>query len=107
MDSVGSTLRVATVRPGPKRIQRRTRQPGQVEAFQQAPLYAKVSGYVSKFYVDIGDAVRGPRSRASEERIERGQLLAELAVPEMDQELLQKEAAIGQANAKPTRLAPR
>lgn len=92
--------RVAVVRPAAKRIERTTRQPGQVEAFQQAPLYAKVSGYVTKFYVDIGDDVRGPQYGKSEELVEQGQLLAELSIPEMDQELLEREAAIGQANAE-------
>jgi len=92
--------RVAVVRPAAKRIERLTKQPGQIEAFQQAPLYAKVSGYVTKFYADIGDDVHGPRYGESGELVQHGRLLAELSIPEMDQELLQREAAIGQANAE-------
>ena len=92
--------RVSVVRPSPKRIERRTTQPGQIEAFQQAPLYAKVAGYVTKFHVDLGDQVRGPRYGDSGELVEEGQLLAELSIPEMDQEVVQREAAIGQADAE-------
>ena len=49
----------------------------------QAPLYAKVSGYVTKLNVDIGDSVRA------------GQVLAELSVPELEEQLHQKEALAG------------
>lgn len=98
--SAAAAPRVSVVRPAPKRIERRTTQPGQIEAFQEAPLYAKVAGYVTKFYVDLGDQVRGPRYGDSGELVEEGQLLAELSIPEMDQELVQREAAIGQADAE-------
>ncbi len=43
--------------------------PGEVQAFISAPIYAQVSGYVKKWYVDIGGSVK------------KGQLLAELDVP--------------------------
>src|SRR5690606_25063444 len=43
--------------------------------YQEADLYAKVSGYLSKLNVDLGDSVR------------TGQLLAVLEVPELNQEL--------------------
>src|ERR1043165_3846088 len=68
--------------------------PGQVEASEQTKLYAKVAGYVQKIHVDIGDRVRA------------GQVLAELAVPELEAEFRHKETQIAQAEAK-TELARR
>src|SRR5215469_17824506 len=55
-----SAIRVITVAPQRKTIARTVRQPGQIEAFLEAPLYAKVPGYVRRFLVDIGDTVQGP-----------------------------------------------
>lgn len=81
--------KLATVKPEKKTVRRVVDQPAQnVEAFQHAPLYAKIAGYVKKLHVDIGD------------RVKEGQPLVALAVPEMDVELKQKEAALMQAAAE-------
>jgi RND family efflux transporter MFP subunit len=61
--------------------------PGTIEAFQQASLYARTSGYVKRWLVDIGDQVT------------EGQLLAELDTPEVDQQLAQARATADQAKA--------
>src|SRR5262245_5916262 len=61
--------------------------PASVRPFQQATLYARTSGYVSRIHADIGDRVRA------------GQLLAEIDVPELDRELQQAQAARAQAKA--------
>jgi len=45
--------------------------PGDIQAFTTAPIYAQVSGYVKKWYVDIGTPVK------------QGQLLAELDTPDL------------------------
>jgi HlyD family secretion protein len=58
---------------------------GYAEAYEKADLYAKITGYVDKWTVDIGDRVR------------KGQLLAKLAVPELEQEYQQKKAQLAQA----------
>ncbi len=50
--------------------------PGELEPAEQVSLYAKVNGFVKKLYVDIGDVVK------------KGQLLAVLEAPEMDQRLV-------------------
>src|SRR5205085_10254533 len=65
-------------------------QPGRVEALAQTPLHAKVAGFVAAWHKDIGDAV------------EAGTPLADIAVPELDQGLLQKQAALAQATAEVT-----
>lgn len=50
--------------------------------FQEVDLHAKVAGYVRAIYVDVGD------------RVNAGQLLAELEIPEMRDELRQNDAAV-------------
>ena len=64
--------------------------PGNVTAYTDAPIYARTSGYLTKWYYDIGSHVK------------QGALLAEIATPELDQQLGQAEADLGtaQANAK-------
>lgn len=61
--------------------------PGTVQAFNSAPIYARVSGYLKKWYVDIGTPVKA------------GQLLAEIDVPDQDQQLAQAKADLGTAVA--------
>jgi RND family efflux transporter MFP subunit len=61
--------------------------PGQVEAFYNAPIYARVSGYLKKWYVDIGTPVKA------------GQLMAEIDVPDQDQQLAQAKADLNTAIA--------
>lgn len=54
--------------------------PGDVQAFNSAPIYARTNGYVRRWLVDIGDHVRA------------GQVLATLDAPELDQQLAQARA---------------
>src|SRR5256885_2046961 len=46
---------VTIVTPKKDTVRRTIDQPGRVEAFEETPMYAKIPGYVRKFYVDIGD----------------------------------------------------
>jgi len=93
-------MRVAPIRPVRKTLIRWTVQPGQLEAFEETPLYAKLAGYVEKMHVDIGDRVTGPQLDDEGKVVREGQVLAELAVPELNEEYDQKAAAIGQAKAE-------
>jgi RND family efflux transporter MFP subunit len=61
--------------------------PGTVQAYFEAPIYARTNGYVKKWYTDIGAPVK------------QGQLLAEIETPEVDQELRQAQADLGTARA--------
>jgi membrane fusion protein, multidrug efflux system len=61
--------------------------PGDITAFEEAPLYARVSGYLKRWFTDIGT------------RVVQGQQLAEIETPELDQELNQANAALALANA--------
>lgn len=61
--------------------------PGTVQAYYEAPIYARTSGYLKMWYTDIGTHAR------------RGQLLADIDTPEVDQELRQAEADLATAQA--------
>lgn len=61
--------------------------PGHFEAYTRASIYARVSGYLKSWKVDIGAAVKA------------GQLLGEIETPDLDQELLQARADLGSAQA--------
>src|SRR5262249_37763100 len=92
-DSSASTaplVRCTPIKPARKTLVRYTEQPGQIEAFEETPLYAKLAGYVEKMHVDIGDFITGPQHDESGKIVREGQLLAELSVPELHEELLQK-----------------
>ena len=54
--------------------------PGRLEAYSQAQLYARVSGYLKEWKADIGTPVKA------------GQLLAEIEAPDLDQQIMQAEA---------------
>jgi RND family efflux transporter MFP subunit len=98
-DTATTLVRVTPIKPARKTLVRWTEQPGHIEAFEETPLFAKVAGYVEKMHVDIGDPVTGRQFDEQGKVVHEGQLLAEIAVPELDEEYQQKEAAIGQAQA--------
>jgi RND family efflux transporter MFP subunit len=64
--------------------------PGTMQAFTDAPIYARTNGYLRKWYADIGSTVR------------TGQELADIDTPEIDQQLEQARAdlATAEANAR-------
>ncbi len=92
-------IKVTPIKPVKKTLVRMVEQPGQVEAFEEAPLFAKVTGYVQKLHVDLGDKVTGPKYDAAGKLTAPGQVLCELAVPELNEEHAQKLALIEQAEA--------
>ena len=61
--------------------------PGTTAAFSAASIYARATGFISKRNVDIGDHVK------------QSELLAELAVPELDEQISQNEATLEQLKA--------
>ena len=61
--------------------------PGRIEAHARAPIYARVSGYLKRWTVDIGAHVRA------------GQLMAEIETPDLDQQLLQAQAELATARS--------
>ncbi len=61
--------------------------PSQLQAYSRAPIFARVSGYLKAWYVDIGGPVKA------------GQLLAVIETPELDQQLVQAKADLATAQA--------
>ena len=101
-ESTHGVMRVTPIKAIRKMLVRITEQPGQIEAFEETAIHAKLAGFVKKVHVDIGDQVTGP-SRASTDQPEQpGQILAELEMPELDAELKQKQALVAQAAAEVT-----
>lgn len=98
--SQGEAPTVTTLKPARKSLRRIIEQPAFVEAFEETPLMAKLSGYVQKVHVDMGDRVKGPRFDDTGIQMEPGQVLAELWVPEMEEELQEKKARVDQAEAQ-------
>ncbi len=78
---------VAIVRPQRKTLTYTIEEPGQVEGFEEAPLYSKLPAFVEKVNVDIGQPVK------------EGDVLAVLRIPELQREFEQKVAAVKQAEA--------
>jgi RND family efflux transporter MFP subunit len=81
---------VSVIHPARGQMQEEISLPGNIQAFVDAPVYARTSGYLKKWYTDIGT------------RVKTGQLLAEIDSPEVDQQLSQAKAqlATAQANMK-------
>jgi RND family efflux transporter MFP subunit len=61
--------------------------PGSMQAYVESPIYARTNGYLKKWYRDIGSRVR------------RGELLADIDTPEVDQQLIQARADLETAKA--------
>jgi len=78
---------VAVVKPKPSAPGQELILPANVQAFIDAPIYARTNGYLRRWYVDIGA------------RVKRGQLLAEIDAPEVDQQLSQAKADLNTAEA--------
>jgi RND family efflux transporter MFP subunit len=80
-------ITVATTRPRSPSDATLLTLPATVQANLEAPIYARTSGYLKRWLVDIGAPVQ------------RGQLLAEIDAPEVDQQLRQAEADLATAQA--------
>jgi RND family efflux transporter MFP subunit len=78
-------VRVATIQASPHEML--TTLPATTAPFAEANIYARATGYISKRDVDIGDHVKS------------GELLAQLAVPELDHQISQNEATLAQLKA--------
>jgi HlyD family secretion protein len=79
---------VPVVTPQRQTLTRVILQPGYVKAYEQTPIYARIQGYVDAVDVDIGDHVK------------KGQLLAKLKVPELENDWQAKAARADQAAAQ-------
>jgi RND family efflux transporter MFP subunit len=78
---------VSVVSPAPGKTAAGLMLPAEAKALIEAPIYARTSGYLKRYLVDIGSQVKA------------GDLLAEIDTPELNQELAQARAQLVQADA--------
>jgi RND family efflux transporter MFP subunit len=79
--------RVEVIQVGRSQARDELELPGDIQAITEAPILARAEGYLARRLVDIGD------------RVQAGQLLAEIAAPELDQQVTQAKASLQQAGA--------
>jgi RND family efflux transporter MFP subunit len=79
---------VEVVHPSTEPPQSELQLPSTLQAYIEAPIYARTTGYLRRWYKDIGS------------KVSKGELLADIETPEVDQELLQSRAARDQAAAQ-------
>jgi RND family efflux transporter MFP subunit len=78
---------VAVTKPKPGAPEEEIVLPGNLQAFADAPIYARTNGYLRRRLVDMGT------------RVKAGQLLAEIDAPELEQQLQQARADLATADA--------
>lgn len=79
---------VSVIQPKAEPPQQELVLPSTLQAFIESPIYARTNGYLARWYKDIGSKVK------------KGELLADIETPEVDQELSQARAARTQAEAQ-------
>ena len=82
-----AVLTVAVISPAPADVMVGTALPAEIKPLVEAPIYARASGYLKRWLVDIGA------------QVEAGQLLAEIDTPDLNQELARTRAELAQTEA--------
>src|SRR2546430_10566714 len=80
-----ATPTVAIIHPSTETSDEGLVLPGSMQAYVESPIYARTNGYLNKWYRDIGSRVR------------KGELLADIDTPQVDQQLIQAKAELGNA----------
>ena len=81
----GKTAGIRVVHPERRDLRMTVVQPGTIEAFETAPVYSRIAGYVEKYNYNIGD------------RVKAGDVLVDMWIPDVVQELAQRSAAVKRA----------
>lgn len=98
--AASAPVKIVAAKPVRQAMKRIVDQPGSIQPFDETELFARVGGYVGRIHADIGKKVRGPRYDEKGDEKEPGEILAEIAVPELEQEWRQKTALVAQAQAE-------
>ncbi len=93
---------ITVVKPERRAVKRVVEQPGVVLAFEETALFAKLPGFVGRVEDDPDKKARAPHDRQIDigSRVKKGQVLAVLAIPELEEEWQQKNALVKQAEAE-------
>ena len=83
-----ATITVGVIHPKVEPPQQELILPSTLQAYIESPIYARTNGYLLKWYKDIGS------------RVQKGERLADIETPEIDQELQQARAARDQSAAQ-------
>lgn len=86
--SESATVTVSVVQPSISTSTSEIALPGNTTAFEDTPIYARTNGYLKKFYVDIG------------QRVGKGQLMAVIETPEVDEQLQVAQADLKSSQAE-------
>src|SRR5258708_16937424 len=78
---------VIVIQPKPEAPQQELILPSTLQAYTESPIYARTNGYLARWRKDMGS------------RVQKGELLADIETPEIDQEIMQARAARNQAEA--------
>ncbi len=84
----GKTAGISVIHPQRRDIRMTVVQPGTIEAFETAPIYSRISGYVQKYRFNIGD------------RVKAGAILLDMWIPDLVEQLAQKTAAVKRAQVQ-------
>ena len=85
---IDSVATVVVVHPTAEKLDEELVLPGSLQAYEESPIYARTSGYLLRWFKDIGS------------KVSKGELLAQIDTPEVDQELGQTRATRQQIAAQ-------
>jgi multidrug efflux pump subunit AcrA (membrane-fusion protein) len=84
----GKTAGITVMSPEKRDIRMTVVQPGTIQAYEVAPIFSRISGYVQKYNFNIGDQVKA------------GDVLLEMWIPDVVEELSQQAAAVKRAEVQ-------
>ncbi|MEZ6139682.1 MAG: efflux RND transporter periplasmic adaptor subunit [Zavarzinella sp.] len=93
--------KITTVRPEKKAVVRLVEQPGTIEAYEEIELHAKLPGFVGKLAEDPNKKEASSHDLTIDigSKVLKNQILAELDIPEVEEDFIQKTAFVVQAEA--------
>lgn len=97
-----SVAAITTAKPEKRVVKRIIEQPGTIQASEETVLYPKIPGFVSTIALDPNKTKSNDDNRMIDigSKVVKDQILAELSVPELDEEFKQKEAVVKQLEAE-------
>ena len=84
----GKTAGISVVQPEKRDLRMTVTQPGTIQAYEVAPMFSRIAGYVEKYNYNIGD------------RVKRGDVLLEMWIPDFVEQLAQKSSAVKRAEVQ-------